>query len=115
MGLTSMLSAKLAQDDLKIVDSIEIPTEDPKYLTELADARKWGPSILFVDYEDIVPRNIAVATNEIGYFNVMPAYGLNVYSMLRHSTLVITTKAVEHVQTQILFHLNRVQPPVVQT
>lgn len=114
MGLTTMLSTKLAQDDLKIVDSIEIPTDDPKYLKDLVDARKWGPSVLFVDYEDIVPQNIAVAANEIGHFNIMPAYGLNVYSMLKHSTLVLTTKAIEHVQSQLLFHLNRVQVPFVR-
>lgn len=112
MGLTGTLSGKLAQDDLKIVDSIEVPTEDPAYIKELVAARKWGPSVLFVDYEDIVPRNIAVATNDIGYYNIMPSYGLNVHSMLKHSTLVMTRKAVEHIQERIVYQLNRsMRPP----
>lgn len=101
-GLTSTLSAKLAQDDLHIVDSLNIPTEDPEYIKNLLNERKWGPSALFVDFEDIVPRNIAVATDQIGYINIMPSYGLNVYSMLKHDTLILTTKAVEHVQERIL-------------
>lgn len=101
-GLTSTLSAKFAQDDLHIVDDLEIPTEDPEYIKNLLAERKWGPSALFVNLEDIVPRNIAVATNDIGYINIMPAYGLNVYSMLKHNTLILTTTAVAHIQERIL-------------
>ncbi|XP_055317484.1 39S ribosomal protein L4, mitochondrial [Sitodiplosis mosellana] len=101
-GLTSTLSAKLAQDDLHIVDDLEIPTEDPEYIQNLLSERKWGPSALFINYEDIVPRNIAVATDQIGYINIMPAYGLNVFSMLKHTTLILTTKAVAHIQERIL-------------
>lgn len=48
-GLMSMLSIKLAQDDLHVVNDIEIPTDDPKYIEELLDSRLWGPSVLFVD------------------------------------------------------------------
>src|ERR1700679_1812781 len=48
-GLCCALSVKLAQDDLKIVDSLEIPSTDPKYLQELAEERNWGLSILFID------------------------------------------------------------------
>lgn len=37
------------QDDLHIVDSLELPTADPQYLTELAHYRHWGDSVLLVD------------------------------------------------------------------
>lgn len=37
------------QDDLHIVDSLELPTEDPQYLSELARYRHWGDSVLLVD------------------------------------------------------------------
>lgn len=106
-GLTSTLSAKLAQDDLHIVDDLELPTEDPEYIKSLVNDRKWGPSALFVDTDDVIPRNIAIATDQIGYINVMPAYGLNVYSMLKHNTLILTRRAVDHIQERILFNLNR--------
>lgn len=49
LGLTSTLSVKLAQDDLHIVNNLEIPTDDPKYMEELVKNRNWGPSVLFVD------------------------------------------------------------------
>lgn len=48
-GLTSALSTKFAQDDLHVVDSLEIPSEDSDYIEELVKSRLWGPSVLFVD------------------------------------------------------------------
>lgn len=49
LGLTSALSVKFAQDDLHIVDSLELPTEEKSYVEELVKERLWGPSVLFVD------------------------------------------------------------------
>uniref|UniRef100_A0A8C6CA01 Large ribosomal subunit protein uL4m n=1 Tax=Monodon monoceros TaxID=40151 RepID=A0A8C6CA01_MONMO len=48
-GLKVALTVKLAQDDLHIVDSLELPTADPQYLMELARYRRWGDSVLLVD------------------------------------------------------------------
>ena len=39
----------LFQDDLHIVDSLEIPTDDPKFMEDLVELRNWGPSVLLVD------------------------------------------------------------------
>ncbi len=33
--------------------------------------------------------------------------GLNVYSMLKHQTLVLTLAALERIEERVLFHLNR--------
>lgn len=49
LGLTSMLSIKLAQDDLHVVIDIDIPTDDPKFMEEMIKSRNWGPSVLIVD------------------------------------------------------------------
>ncbi|XP_031777477.1 39S ribosomal protein L4, mitochondrial [Nasonia vitripennis] len=108
LGLTSTLSVKLAQDDLHIVPELEIPSDEPSYMLELAKERKWGPSILFIDNNDIVPQNIAIATNTINHMNLMPVYGLNVYSMLKHETLVLTESAVRLIEDKLLFHLNKI-------
>lgn len=48
-GLKVALTIKLAQDNLHIVDSLEMPTADPQYLAELACYRRWGGSVLLVD------------------------------------------------------------------
>lgn len=96
-GLTATLSIKLAQDDLHIVKNLEIPTDEKQYLENLMEERKWGSSVLFVDVNDEAPRNITVATDNMGHVNIMPAYGLNVYSMLKHETLVLTVDAAKHI------------------
>lgn len=49
LGLTCTLSVKLAQDDLHVVNDLEIPTDEPKFIEELVKARNWGTSVLFVD------------------------------------------------------------------
>ncbi|CAH1407651.1 unnamed protein product [Nezara viridula] len=107
MGLTSTLSIKHAQDDLHIVNNLEIPTDDPKFLQDLIEERNWGVSVLFVDVPDMMPRNITVATDSIKEMNLMPVYGLNVYSMLKHETLVLTLNAVEKIEERILLQLHR--------
>ncbi|XP_034249733.1 39S ribosomal protein L4, mitochondrial [Thrips palmi] len=106
-GLKSMLSIKLAQDDLHIVNSLDIPTNDPTYLLDLAEERLWGPSVLFIDDTDLAPENFAVAADSIPHMTIMPVYGLNVFSMLKHDTLVLTLAAVERIEKQMLFFMNR--------
>lgn len=107
LGLTSALSVKLAQDDLHVVNDLEIPTEDPEFIKDLMEKRKWGPSLLMIDTEDIIPQNLAIAVDRLNYVNVMPTYGLNVYSMLKYDTLVMTARAVKYVEEKLLYQLNR--------
>lgn len=56
---------------------------------------------------DIMPRNITAATDTIKHFNLMPVYGLNVYSMLKHDTLVLTRSAVDVIEEKLLTHLHK--------
>ncbi|XP_055714896.1 39S ribosomal protein L4, mitochondrial-like [Phlebotomus papatasi] len=107
MGLTSTLSVKLAQNDLFVVENLDIPVEDPKFVQELIDARTWGPSVLIVDESDIFPYNITAATEQIPHVTMMPLYGLNVYSMLKYHTLVLTKDAVRKLEERILYQFNR--------
>uniref|UniRef100_G3MS17 Large ribosomal subunit protein uL4m n=1 Tax=Amblyomma maculatum TaxID=34609 RepID=G3MS17_AMBMU len=106
-GLTTALSVKFAQDDLKIVDSLDLPTNDSKYLENLVEERFWGPSVLFVDNTDYVSENIAIICDEVKHFNIMPVYGLNVFSMLKHDTLVLTLSAVEEIENKLLYQMSR--------
>jgi len=106
-GLTHTLTIKFLQDDIKVVDDLEIPTDEPEYLLELVRERGWGKSTLFVDTTDYFPKNITAATEEVNYFNLMPVYGLNVYSMLKHETLVLTERAVDDLTRKLIFALNR--------
>lgn len=62
----------------------------------------------FINYrDDIFPENICYATDALGYVNLMPSYGLNIYSMLKHDTLVLTVNAVKHIEERLLYQMNR--------
>lgn len=69
-----------------------------RFLEELCEVREWGPSVLFVNETDYAPRNITLATDPVGHMNIMPVQGLNVYSMLKHETLVLSLKAAQLIQ-----------------
>ena len=49
-----------------------------------------------------------MATDPLGHVNIMPVYGLNVYSMLKHNTLVLTQAAAEKIEEKILQNLNAI-------
>ena len=97
----------LFSDDVKIVYDLELPSEKPKYIEDLIDNRGWAISTLFVGKDDLFPRNLTAATETIFHVNMMPVYGLNVYSMLKHKTLVITLDAMMQIEEKLLFALNR--------
>ncbi|XP_027811080.1 large ribosomal subunit protein uL4m [Marmota flaviventris] len=111
LGLKVALTVKLAQDDLHIVDSLELPTPDPQYLTELARYRRWGNSVLLVDLiHEEMPQNIVEATSGLKTFNLIPAVGLNVYSMLKHQSLVLTLPTVAFLENKLLWQDSRYSP-----
>ncbi|KRY19662.1 39S ribosomal protein L4, mitochondrial, partial [Trichinella patagoniensis] len=109
-GLCVALTIKHIQDDLVIVDSFDsLPSGEPKYLEELAECRNWGFSVLFVDVTDTAPVNLFMATSENVAFNIIPAYGLNCFSMLKHETLVLSKDALIYLQKRILAQLYRAE------
>ncbi|XP_006812958.1 large ribosomal subunit protein uL4m-like [Saccoglossus kowalevskii] len=59
-----------------------------------------------------MPLNFVEAVNRIRTYNVMPTEGLNVYSMLKHETLVLTLEAVEFLEERLLYHMHRHTGPL---
>jgi len=108
LGLIHTLSAKFAQDDVKFVQNLEIPSDKPEYIEDLIEKRGWAMSTLFVDKSDVFPTNLTSATMSVLHVNMMPAYGLNVHSMIKHKNLVLTKAAVEHIEERLLFAQRRV-------
>jgi len=107
-GLIHTLSAKFAQDDVKFVQNLEIPSDKPEYIEDLIDKRGWAMSTLFVDKSDVFPTNLTAATMSVLHVNMMPAYGLNVHDMIKHKNLVLTKAAVEHIEERLLFAQRRI-------
>lgn len=116
-GLIAMLSSKFAQNDLHVVDTFETFPADgnQSHLEELCETRGWGPSVLFVDKMDLEfypkctnAQHFYEATTNVNHINVIPVYGLNVFSMLKHETLVLTVDALNEIQECLLFNLERI-------
>ena len=53
-----------------------------------------------------MPYNITAAVAKSRGLTLMPTYGLNVYSMLKHNTLVLTVKSLEKIESKLLHHMN---------
>ncbi|KAH9390213.1 54S ribosomal protein L4 mitochondrial [Tyrophagus putrescentiae] len=109
---------RFAQNDVHVVDSFaSFPLEGTTaHLEELCEARAWGPSVLFVDRVPIERAPLATvdgahlfeATKGVTHINVLPVYGLNVFSMLKHETLVLTVEALREIEAKLLHQLRRV-------
>lgn len=54
-----------------------------------------------------MPHNYLVITMCKVFYCYLFCAGLNVYSMLKHDTLVLTLSAVEEIEAKLLFHMNR--------
>lgn len=49
-----------------------------------------------------VPQNLIDATDKIPSFNIIPLYGLNCYSIIKHETLVLSRRALDALEQKIL-------------
>jgi len=105
-GLRGVLTYKYLQGDLHIVDKLDLETDIPEDLEALAVERGWGVSCLMINRDDKIPPNLAVATSQLCNFNVMPVYGFNVYSALKHDTLILSLDALNEIESKLLTALN---------
>lgn len=106
LGLKVALTVKLMQDELHVVDSLALPAADGRLLLDVAAFRRWGESALIVDLDD-PPSNIQSAVSDLKTFTLIPAIGLNVHSILKHRSLVLTVPALQFLQQKLLWHDRR--------
>ena len=98
LGLKMALSAK-AKDGLVVVDSLKLKDAKTKALRGSFDKAGWNGKVLVIDGE-AVDEGFARAAGNLPGVNVIPAAGANVYDILKHDTLVLTTDAVEKLEAR---------------
>ncbi|MBH5322190.1 50S ribosomal protein L4 [Aurantiacibacter sediminis] len=98
LGLKMALSSK-AKDGLVIVDSLDVKDAKTKALKGHFDKNGWNGKVLVID-GDAVTDSFKKAAGNLPGVNVMPAVGANVYDILNHDTLVLTTDAVEKLEAR---------------
>ncbi|NXX70307.1 RM04 protein, partial [Spizella passerina] len=71
----------------------------------------WGHPIPFSPSNEF-PENISAAAEGLKSITLIPALGLNVHSLLKHQTLVLTLDAVAFLEQRLLWHDSRYSPLV---
>jgi large subunit ribosomal protein L4 len=92
LGLISALSQKQADGKLIIVDSVALESGKTRDLKVMLGKLSWS-SILVVDAS--VNENFLRASSNLHRVDVLPTIGANVYDILDHDMLVITTAGVD--------------------
>lgn len=77
-----------------MVDSLDVPTDDPDYLRDLIKSRDWGLSVLFVDDNDRLPDRLYRSINEIPEFNAMPVFGERFSHLLLSLSLSVRSAVI---------------------
>ena len=98
LGLKMALSSK-AKDGLVVVDSLKLKDAKTQVLKGHLDKHGFAGKILVIDGESVEDGFRKAAGNLPGV-NVLPAQGANVYDILNHDTLVLTTDAVEKLEAR---------------
>jgi large subunit ribosomal protein L4 len=99
LALKSALSAKLAADELVILDNAALETPKTKALAECVAKLGWRRALL-IDGA-VIDMNFARAAQNIAGLHILPAQGANVYDILRHDTVVLTTAGVERLTERL--------------
>jgi large subunit ribosomal protein L4 len=97
LGLISALAQKHADGKLVVIDSA---TASPKTRELAAKLKTLGwTSTLFIDHS--VDENFAKASANLHRIDVLPTVGANVYDILQHDLLVLTTAAIDGLRERL--------------
>ncbi len=98
LGLISALSQKAAEGKLVVLDAAAGGEGKTKALAAQVRALGWG-SALVLDHT--VSEPMARASRNLRGVSVLPSVGANVYDILRHDVLAVTTAAVEGLKERL--------------
>ncbi len=99
-ALRSVLTSKLAEDKLTVVDKIELAEPKTKLFMEaFTDMGLDGKKTLFVTAER--EESLHRSSRNVYGVQVLPTAGLNVYDMLRYENVVLLADAVPVIQERL--------------
>lgn len=98
LGLKVALSEKLRSEELFIVDNIDFTSGKTKDLSKMIAGFLKG-TVLLIDLKsnELVVR----AASNLHKVNVLPEAGINVYDLLNHNSVLITTEAVKKIEERL--------------
>jgi large subunit ribosomal protein L4 len=100
LALRSVLSYKVKNNLLKVVDKIELEEPKTKQIVSLMNDLNISGSVIF-----IVPgenRNLELSVRNLPYAKSLRVEGLNVYDLLSYDTVVLTEEALPKIEERLL-------------
>lgn len=96
LAIRSVLTDKVKNNELVIVDSLELATAKTKDVKDLIVNLKLAGKVLFVTANDA--ENLYLATRNLGYAAVLMANEINVYDIVNADTVVMEEAAVKYIE-----------------
>jgi large subunit ribosomal protein L4 len=96
LALRSILSSKLAEEQLRVVDSFGLEQPQTKQVEQILKALSIDSSALLVTAQ--VDMNVVKSARNIEMVKTLPADMLNVVDLLSHNMLIMTVDAVRRVE-----------------
>jgi large subunit ribosomal protein L4 len=96
LGVKMALSAKYQEKNLFLIEDPNISSPKTKHLKELLEKLNIK-EFLLVHANQELGNNMILAARNLQHHDFLPAAGINVLSILRHPTLILTVKAVEQI------------------
>lgn len=96
LALKSVLSAKVADTELVVLDALTLAAPKTKDFVQVLSDLKIESKALFVTAD--VEENVALAARNIPGVTVLTAEGINVLDLVGHNQVVMTKSAVEKIE-----------------
>ena len=96
LALRSILSEKMAEKQIKVVDTLTIESLKTKDLKNMLNALGLNGKVLFISSSDA--ENLYLASRNLNNVGVLLASELNVYDMLYADTIVIDADALKEIE-----------------
>ncbi len=90
-AIRSILSSKLRQNKVVVVESLDIPSPRTREMKEILESLGIKGRVLLVDQS--IGRNLELASRNLSRVGLARASGLNAFDLLKHETVILTQAA----------------------
>lgn len=107
LGLKIALSARVAEGKLLVFDDVTPSSHKTKEMAKYLEGLEECKRVLIVDGAEKVNTLLCRSTSNLYAADVLPAKGLNVYSILQHDTLIMSVDAIRLIENRMHTPINR--------
>jgi len=98
LALRMALSAKLKEQEIKVVDNLELERIKTSDFVSIAKAMEVDQALIITAAKD---EKLELSSRNVPGMTVMTTAGLNVYDILRHRNLVLTEASVKGIEGRL--------------